>query len=128
MSQSAVVNGQSVWQNFDRYRYHLDYHQQRASVIAGNLANIDTPGYHAKDLVFKEVLTTEQNETDVSVAREISVDTVRDDDEFPDLDGNTVSLERQLSKSSSNFIRYKGISEMLARQLGFLKYSISSGQ
>ena len=34
----------------------LQYRTQRAEVLASNIANVDTPGYQAKDLTFEQVL------------------------------------------------------------------------
>lgn len=36
--------------------HSLNLHSRRQEVIAGNIANLDTPGYTARDLPFKEVL------------------------------------------------------------------------
>lgn len=40
----------------DRIQGGLNVRQRRQSLIAGNIANADTPGYRAKKLAFKEAL------------------------------------------------------------------------
>jgi len=45
-----------IQQSFDVHAKALKYRVQRAEVIAGNLANVNTPGYLAKDLDFQSVL------------------------------------------------------------------------
>jgi flagellar basal body rod protein FlgB len=49
------------------------------------------------------------------------------DDEAPDQDGNTVSLEGQLSKMSANTLRYKTLAELLTRKIGMLRYAANDG-
>jgi flagellar basal-body rod protein FlgB len=70
----------------------LDVTSQRHKLIVANMANVDTPGYHAKDLDFRSELrrATEQgeDETFLPVAR-----SVRGLLERPD--GNNVSLDRE---------------------------------
>ena len=39
----------------------IRFRVQRALVLAGNLANVDTPGYKAKDVEFGEVLALENS-------------------------------------------------------------------
>ena len=39
----------------------LNFRVQRTKVLASNLANVDTPGYLAKDLTFKTVMSTAGN-------------------------------------------------------------------
>ena len=47
--------------NFDKalgiHPYALQARVQRSEILAGNLANVDTPGYLARDYDFKSVLT-----------------------------------------------------------------------
>lgn len=40
---------------------------QRAEVIAGNLANVETPGYQARDIDFREVLQQHQKDSGASI-------------------------------------------------------------
>ena len=40
----------------DRLTHFLDATAYRSGIIAGNIANIDTPGYHARDLDFRSQL------------------------------------------------------------------------
>ena len=49
------------------------------------------------------------------------------DDETPDQDGNSVSLEHQMARTVANQLRYSAISEMLSRKLGMLKYAARDG-
>ena len=112
----------------DRLAKHLAFHTERQSVIAGNLANLDTPGYRAKDVNFTEELSAQvdaggQETTTMS----FSAETVTADDEVPDQDGNTVSLEGEMAKMSNNLLRYRSIAELLSRRIGMLRYAATDG-
>ena len=112
----------------DRLAKHLTYHTHREELIAGNLANLDTPGFRPRDLVFHETLTTAMT-PDGQMDRSMShgEELVTRDDETPDQDGNSVSLERQLSQSTANTIRYGAIGEVLNRKLALLRYAVNDG-
>ncbi|MGL5769132.1 MAG: flagellar basal body rod protein FlgB [Plesiomonas shigelloides] len=38
------------------FPHTLDFRTERAKVLAGNLANVDTPDYKARDISFKDVM------------------------------------------------------------------------
>lgn len=46
--------------NFDKalgvHPYALQVRAERAQILAGNLANVDTPGYLARDIDYKQIL------------------------------------------------------------------------
>lgn len=111
----------------DRLSGYLSFHLQRQKVIAGNLANIDTPGYRAQELDFEEEMRTEIKDGHKETSWSIRTSSRVQDDEVPDQDGNSVSLEAQLAKSGANKLRYNLISEMLRRKLGMLKYASTDG-
>jgi flagellar basal-body rod protein FlgB len=126
MSERNFVLGASTLPGLDRLAQHLGYHVERQAVIAGNLANLDTPGYRAKDLTFSEVLTTsrETNETTMSFEREVETS----DDEVPDQDGNTVALETQAARMDETTIRFRAVAELLSRRIGMLRYAANDGR
>ena len=116
----------------------LDFHRDRHSVLAGNLANLDTPGYKPLDLErkpeamsFAETLAkTNAAHIDPgadagSMAGELKFadgDTVN-----PSADGNQVNLEREMAKVAANRIRYSANSELASRTLSDLKYCAGDG-
>jgi len=112
----------------DRMGGHIGFHSRRQQMIAANLANIDTPGYRSRDLAFHERITARlegEHPTRVMTHGEESL-TV--DDEVPDQDGNSVSLEHQMARGAANNLRYRSLSELLSRQIGMLRYASSDGQ
>jgi flagellar basal-body rod protein FlgB len=69
----------------------LDVTSQRHKLVVANMANVDTPGYHTKDLDFRGELRRAQSDGEASflpVARSVSGLLERPD-------GNNVSLDRE---------------------------------
>ena len=70
----------------------LDVTSQRHKLVVANMANVDTPGYHTKDLDFRSELRrasgTEEGEGFLPVARSVPGLLERPD-------GNNVSLDRE---------------------------------
>jgi flagellar basal-body rod protein FlgB len=109
----------------------LDYHLERQNVIASNLANVETPGFRAHELL-REVEESENRlaptRTDASHLRAggssgETTELIEDTTVVPGNDGNTVSLEREMSKLAANDLRYASAGRMVARQLALLRYA-----
>jgi flagellar basal-body rod protein FlgB len=70
----------------------LDVTVQRHKLVVANMANVDTPGYHTKDLDFRSELrraaASDDEETQLPVARSVPGLLERPD-------GNNVSLDRE---------------------------------
>ena len=70
----------------------LDVTVQRHKLVVANMANLDTPGYHTKDLDFRSELrraaASDDDETTLPVARSVPGLLERPD-------GNNVSLDRE---------------------------------
>jgi flagellar basal-body rod protein FlgB len=70
---------------------YLDVTAYRQGVVSANIANIDTPGYHARDINFKQELDKALGSPDAPLTpRTQGVPGLQ---ERPD--GNTVSLDRE---------------------------------
>jgi flagellar basal-body rod protein FlgB len=118
--RNSIALDRTALPGLDRLSQHLRYLGERQRVLAGNLANIDTPGYRAKDLAFAE-------ELDRATLRYETEETTRDD-EVPDQDGNTVSLESQIARMDETTLRYRSLAELLSRRIGLLRYAAGDGR
>lgn len=105
------------------HQYALGVRAERARVISSNLANIDTPGYLAKDIDFKQAL----HRIDQTLRTEGSVRPERLDlsDSLKyripmqsSMDGNTSELSVEQTKFSENAMHFES-------SLTFLKMKIS---
>lgn len=92
----------------------------RQKLVASNIANVDTPGYKAKDIDFQfEFMSLMQNGTPNVV-------------ETPGLvvknDGNNVSLDREARLLSENALRFNLASSLMKTQLKLINSAIQEGK
>jgi flagellar basal-body rod protein FlgB len=90
---------------------------KRQQVLAGNVANLDTPGYRAKDITFAAEL---DGSLDMS-AEIIEVETK----EKPN--GNNVDLDRELTEITKNGLQYVTLVQYLNQRIKTLRAAISEG-
>ena len=90
---------------------------KRQQVLAANVANLDTPGYRAKDITFADQL---DENLDVS-ARVVEVETK----EKPN--GNNVDLDRELTEITKNGLQYITIVQYLNQRIKTLRAAIVEG-
>jgi len=110
----------------------------RHKVIANNIANMDTPGYKALDISFRDqleyLLETEENGISASrVVRDLSsTGTVSPppptvmfapdiNSLWPRMDRNTVNIDQELTKLSQNAILHNTCLQLLKSKFGILK-------
>jgi flagellar basal-body rod protein FlgB len=118
----------------------LDLRQSQHALTAGNLANVDTPGYKAKVIPFDRIL-----EEMVDRAPHLELRRTRGD-HTPGLqtdptdpfiqeieappwaaDGNSVIPEREAVRLKENATLYASVSRGLSRRLAMLRFAASDG-
>jgi flagellar basal-body rod protein FlgB len=114
---------------------YLDVQSRRAEIVAGNIANADTPGFTAKELDFDDYLQDAVAQANLppfaNTERNSSTSNLRVIEQTPTvlgLDGNTVDVGREMSTmaqigSSFNF----GV-KMLQSRLRLLRTAIREGR
>lgn len=116
----------------DTLQAALTFHRERHTVLAGNVANLDTPGYRPVDLT-RSTAGDAQNlavtsEGHIATASTTNVVTSFDDGgAMQSADGNAVSMERELAKIDANRTRYAASSELVTRRLALLRYAAGDG-
>ena len=104
----------------------MSVYQRRHQVLASNIANVETPGYRAKEVDFQRALIDAFAEGDE--AREAGPPEpaqVIDDLAAPEgLNGNTVDIDLQMAKLSANTGRYDVLAKVLGKQFGILRQAI----
>ncbi len=130
---------------FDIATKALEYRGIRSDIIAGNIANIDTPNYKAKDLSFETILEKESQKIQKSHQQKLSLyhtnpmhlDPVEQDEEFKASiylrpnhaqrnDGNTVDLDVETTQMSKNSIMINTLTEAMKKRASLLKTIIDS--
>lgn len=114
----------------------MDVASRRHSLIAGNIANIDTVDYKPKDLDFQETLKAvmegDQEKLSRTDARHYAFGpenplegkTVEGEDYFnPD----PVNIDTEMTHLVENNIKYRTSLEMLRRKMSILKHAIADG-
>src|SRR5262245_18175336 len=124
----------TLFDTVDHMETAMTFHRERHSVLAGNVANIDTPGYRPLDLERVEATSPDGLPMAVTNAAhpQASGQTAGQVLSFADggvtgADGNAVSLERELAKVDANRVRYQTSSEIASRRLALLRYTAGDG-
>ena len=116
----------------DTLQAALTYHRERHTVLAGNIANLDTPGYRSVDLARRtagdpaNLAVTHEGHIPAPATRDY-VTSFDDGGALNSPDGNAVSLERELSKIDANGARYATATELVSRRLALLRYAAGDG-
>jgi flagellar basal-body rod protein FlgB len=102
----------------------LTVHNRRHTVLATNLANVETPGYRAQDIDFRAELRRAFQAAEVGGTMPVDPQVIDDDDVAPRADGNTVDLDIQMAELSDNAGRYVALTRILSKRLGLLRSAI----
>jgi flagellar basal-body rod protein FlgB len=122
----------------------LDFHLERHSVLASNVAHVDTPGYKPSDLARVEgadggsfdgalnVAMRRTNEAHLSTggqgAAELEGRTFQDLSAGVGNDGNYVSLDREAAKVAANQLRYDVVSAIVSAELRGMHFAASDAK
>jgi flagellar basal-body rod protein FlgB len=126
----------------------LDVRLVRHNVLAGNLANVDTPGYRPKDVDFaaamaaapqgavagtSSTLRTASAHMTAAVGTGVGggsgdVPVVEGGGESPTLDGNRVDLDRTMAELATNGMQYGTGARVAGKKLAILRYVVGDGQ
>lgn len=109
-------------QQFEMLTQAIQFAVQSHQVTGQNLANINTPGYKAKEVRFQELLDRVESKSSNPVAEfqvEIANErTMRND-------GNTVDLDRELAALKKNALAFQTLTQLLGSKMGILKQAIN---
>lgn len=116
----------------------LDLRMQNQQVIAGNVANAQTPGYKAQRLEFDKALrqAVDGQGHDVSVTHpnhisshggaiarvEATVSEVKGTGALGD--GNTVSVDQEMILLAQNQLMYEASAQLLSKKMSIIKYVV----
>lgn len=122
----------------------LDFRFLRQNMLAANIANAETPGYKAKDLIFERALgkamhahepgplrVTDPRHFDGRDAKPLELvtpTTIRSGNPVGSLDGNSVDLEREMAKLGENQVVYQVMSQIISSRLRSLRHVITEGE
>lgn len=125
-----------MFRGVDRVQRALDYHMTRHNVLASNVANAETPGFRPFELlreVDKEspatlpMAVTAEGHVGPAAAGAPDYEAREDRAVQPGANGNSVSLEHEMSKLAANDIRFEGAVKIVSQQLAMLRYAANDG-
>ncbi len=107
----------------------MDRTTQRHSLIADNLANVNTPGYKRKDIDFNVVLDAKMNPSKVlqQTLRDKQAQIASDQTSLR-VDGNNVDMEREVMSMSETELRFETLTGLTASYFSELKSVIHEGK
>lgn len=117
----------SIDKHFGIHQHALLLRSQRASVLANNIANADTPGFKARDLDFAQMLKAQMGETSETLPMTttgshhvqglIQADAITGlkyrTPSQPAIDGNTVDADRERTEFVRNSMEFQAAFEFL---------------
>ena len=113
----------------------LDVQSRRAQVVAGNIANADTPDYKAKELQFDEYLRDAANQAALpSALRDeensplSSLRVVEQKSDAVGLDGNTVDAGKEMADLAQIGTNFNFGAKILQSRLRLLRTAIREGK
>lgn len=119
----------------------LDFAALRHNVLASNIANLNTPGYRARDLLFmgelqeamagvtspgpsQAVSWNPNGSSGGASLRGVTPRLVYENAWRSTADGNTVDIDQEMRKLAENNLFYDVAAQLVARKLNMLKESI----
>jgi flagellar basal-body rod protein FlgB len=119
----------------------LDYHLERHSVLASNVAHVDTPGYKPSDLARVEEANSFDAALGVAMAKTaaghmqgneaggaVHGRVFQDASAGVGNDGNYVSLDREAAKVAANQLRYDTVSAIVSAELRQLHFAATDAK
>ena len=115
----------------------LNFRGERQKVISSNIANINTPNYKTKDLIFEDELKSfnstlelkQTNSKHISLASNLSTSNPK----LVELkgleeqnDGNNVNLDTQMSEMSKNKVLFDAIQSSIKRDSKLFRSVVES--
>jgi flagellar basal-body rod protein FlgB len=103
--------------NIERY---MDLVSLRQKLVAGNIANADTPGYTTKDIDFQAELQSAMEARDAGIVERTDLPAKSD--------GNNVSLDREARLLAENALRFSVASQFARGALQAVRSAINGGR
>lgn len=110
--------------NIDALARMIDVAEQRHSVISQNIANVNTPGYRARDLEFEAALAGQLRGNGDSPVTETETQIVYQAGLSVRTDGNNVDLDREVGQLNQNALLHQTYTQVLAGYFDAMRRAI----
>lgn len=98
----------------------------KQKVISNNIANIETPGYKAKSVSFKNVLSTEYYKENPDKIDSLKPVVTTTNTGSTRLDGNNVDLDKESLELWKTYAQYSYLRERMSGQFKNMRYVINN--
>src|SRR5215831_429341 len=109
----------------------LTWTSKRQQALAANVANLDTPGYRAKDYSFEQELAslemTSTSRTHILPVENTSTARMYEIVTQEKANGNNVDIEREMTEITKNGLQYITLVQYLNQKIRTLRAAISEG-
>lgn len=135
---NIMPNNVSFNKTFRALEHAISITQQRHTLIANNISNLDTPGFRAKDIDFKTAMAralesgsalnlvkTNSEHIDLGKSTANGIETFEDENEYNGI--NWVNIDNEMGKLTENNLIYRTAVETLLRKIAILKEVIREG-
>ncbi len=120
MSDGVSSPSSALTSGTDNLARYLDLLSTRQKLVASNLANADTPGYHTKDIDFQFEF--------MSLVKGQQPETIEPQGLYEKPDGNNVSVDREARLLAENTIRFNLVSTLVRGNLESVRKAIHEGR
>ena len=112
---------QDLYAGFDFLGRLMDVSTLRARVTAHNVANLNTPGYRRKEVLFEESLRRALSQEEPGATPVLPAQVVEDRGGTIKPNGNNVVLEDELAFNAKNHLYFQVVSEVLRWRFGLYR-------
>ncbi len=103
----------------------LDTATLRHRVIANNLANVNTPGFHRQEVAFEDAFARALQRQGEARAAEVRPSVVESKGGIARQDGNNVDIDRELGDLNKNALLFNAFSQFLLGQIASMRSAIT---
>ncbi|HKI31559.1 MAG TPA: flagellar basal body rod protein FlgB [Gemmataceae bacterium] len=103
----------------------LDVYSVRHRVIAQNVANVNTPGYHELDVKFEDAFARALSTHDSSAVMAVRPQIVENNSGPERADGNNVDIDVEMSALAKNALLYHTFTQIIASHVATQRSAIS---
>jgi flagellar basal-body rod protein FlgB len=114
---SDAIMLENAGNGIERYMNLLSASQK---LVASNIANVDTPGYKAKDIDFHAELANQFSSLEPKAVEISGLKTKND--------GNNVDMDREARRLSENALRFAVATNLARSELATLRSAIEEGK
>ncbi|MDI6601762.1 MAG: flagellar basal body rod protein FlgB [Thermoanaerobacteraceae bacterium] len=128
---------QNFFTSLNLIKSALDTYWLRNSLIANNIANVDTPDYKRFDVDFSKVFNdaailklnkSDDAHIDTYESSEKNGIIVRDNSTSQRLDGNNVDIDKEMAFLAQNTLLYNSLIQQLSNEYRRIRLSINEGR